>query len=196
MYNLLSFLATDMKWNEWCFRPQFCICKAIVGRGQHEQMRSIVVLIWYTAYKDIISILYPSTSTINLWYIDSLDILIISSFSYSIIKTNLWYSSFVLYKITLSCVLYFTHEFCHSFFFIQVIKFSHYRAQNRSSSAFTNVFLVLNRAKDQHVLFRMDIRLWKVSIGSVSILALRIAEFYDIRRKDKIVIKASWRRNW
>ena len=29
------------KWNEWCFRPRFCTCKAILGRGHPSQMRWI-----------------------------------------------------------------------------------------------------------------------------------------------------------
>ena len=34
----------QVKWNEWRFRPQFCIHKAILGQGQHGLMRWI--LLW------------------------------------------------------------------------------------------------------------------------------------------------------
>ena len=31
----------EWKWNDWCFRPRLCTCKAILGRGQPALMRWI-----------------------------------------------------------------------------------------------------------------------------------------------------------
>ena len=33
-----------MKWIEWCFKPRFCTCKTILGRGQLGLMR--LILLW------------------------------------------------------------------------------------------------------------------------------------------------------
>ena len=33
------------RWNDWCFRPRFCTCKAILVRVQHGLMRWIVLWI-------------------------------------------------------------------------------------------------------------------------------------------------------
>ena len=33
-----------MKWNDWCLRPGFCTCKAILGRGQPGLM--VLILLW------------------------------------------------------------------------------------------------------------------------------------------------------
>ena len=45
-----------MKWNEWCFRPQFCTCKAILGLGQQR-------LLIRSSYRPNISISIIQTTT-------------------------------------------------------------------------------------------------------------------------------------
>ena len=41
IYGFIYYL--QMKWNEWCLWPQFCTCKAILGRGQQSLKRSHIV---------------------------------------------------------------------------------------------------------------------------------------------------------